>query len=46
MRSDQGKAAVVVLAGLTGLTGAVWAVRRLLKKRKTYDDLDSEHFYQ
>lgn len=41
MRSSQG--AVLVVAGITGLTGALWAVKRLLnRKESTYDDLDSE----
>ena len=43
MRSHQEKTLVLVLAGLTGLSGAAWAVKRLLKKNKDYDDLDSKH---
>ena len=42
MHSNQTKGAVLVLAGLTGLTTAAWAIQRLLKKQKTYDDLDSK----
>ncbi len=42
MRSDQAKGAALVLAGLTGLTGAAWAIRHRQKKGKSYEDLDSE----
>ena len=42
MHPNQTKGAVLVLAGVTGLTTAAWAIQRLLKKRKTYDDLDSK----
>ena len=42
MRTDQAKGAVLVLAGITGLTGAAWAIRHRQKKGKSYDDLDSE----
>lgn len=43
MGSHHGKTVVLVLAGLTGLSGAAWAVKHLLKKNKDYDDLDSKH---
>ena len=40
MRSNQSKA-VVLAIGITGLTGAAWAVKQLLNKIQ-YDDLGSE----
>ena len=42
MRSDQAKGAALVLAGVTGVAGAAWAIKRRQKKGKTYDDLDSK----